>query len=605
MGRPSKRASKVRKGAEFAGASMRMALANPYKSAGGVYSWQLAQIYAARNDQMSGRFTTAARLAESMRTDDALMVAYTNRLAPLRCLKVQMKPASGAGGRSISREADALFGQEGVGLSQETISDVNGCLVNHGVAFTVNDHVLREDGSRTDFAVRYFPIEFVRWDETQQCFLARVDGLNEVPIVHGDGRWTVYRKHEYEPWKHGLVLAGGLVWARHAFAGRDWAKGSAAHGNAKVIGELPEGVSLQGPDGQLSQEAAAFVELLRAVASDDMPVGIRPSGAKTEYITNNSTAWQVFAELMNNAEKAAARLYLGTDGVLGSQGGAPGVDIESLFGVATTLVQGDIQAIERGVREGIIEPWCAMNFGDSSQAPRRSYLIPDADADAARAAMATRRTAFFADIAAARSNGFDVTQDYVNGLAGSHGVEAPLLKVAPVVAPPVPVAPLPAPTAEEIAEVVARRMPPAPAPVVVNTPPQLAPVADPSVEIAVAALDRKVETLAAKAPHVDPSVARLADEVRNAGAKVDRLAESTIRTVADVVEERVSRATELFRLELKAQSPKPEEVPFHIRNAAYLGDIKDMQARGLAIDNKFLRTLAKHHNVPPMSMKDA
>lgn len=451
MGAPSKRARKVRNAAEFDVARLTRALTPPRTSAS-VYAWTLAEIFSARDAQMRGQFAIAARLAESLRTDDALFVAYENRLAPQRCIKVELCAAPGARGAPIAAEAEALFGQAGVGIHPDTISDIHGCLVNHGVAFAVNVATPREDGSRVDFELRAWPIEFVRWDAYQRCFMARVEPTDlvpgettyagEVPIVHGDGRWVVFRKNEIEPFKSGALVAAALVWARHAYAIRDWAKSSIAHGSAKVVGELPTGVALQSADGTLTPEALAFADLLSGFANSDSFAGIRPAGSKSEFVTNTSTAWQVFAELVRNGEQAAARVYLGTDGALGSVGGAPGVDIQTLMGVAATLVEGDLRCIERGLLTGTIEPWCAVNHGDSSLAPKRRYLLADADADAARAAMSARRAAFFADIAAARENRFDITQSYVDEVAKMHGVDAPSLPpqsapvAAPVAAPP-------------------------------------------------------------------------------------------------------------------------------------------------------------------------
>jgi hypothetical protein len=149
----------------------------------------------------------------------------------------------------------------------------------------------------------------------------------------------------------------------------------------------------------------------------------------------------VWHELVLNAEKAAARIYLGTDGTLGAQGGAPGVDITALFGVATTKVQGDFQCIERALLTGLIEPWCALNFGDSTLAPTRRYLLPDPDEDARRASVGTRRSAFFADIKASRDNGFEITQAYVEATAKAYDVDAPLLPKQSAKAPTIMLAP--------------------------------------------------------------------------------------------------------------------------------------------------------------------
>lgn len=442
MGRPSKRASKVRYSAEFTGKSMELALGKPRQNSA-VYAWQLPAIYSARNAQMSGQFALAAKLADATKTDDAILVAYTNRLAPIRCLKKTIKAASeSAKAVSIAGEAEALFGQEGIAISQATESDIVGCLVDHGVAFAVNDCVVRDDGARTDVVVRYFPIEFIRWDSYKQCYLARIDtlaandGMYEAEVIHGDGRWIVFAKHEHEPWKRGAMAAVPLVWARHAFAVKDWAKGATSHGSAKMIGEMPAGVSLQDADGSLTPHAEEFIELMKTIMSEDMPVGIRPAGSKTEFVTNNSNAWQIYSELVNNAEKASARIYQGTDALLGSQGGAPGIDITAMFGVATTLVQGDVQALQRGFREGVIEPWCARNFGDSVLAPRRTYLMPDVDADAARASEAVRMAAFQAEMKEHKALGFVLSQEWVDARSKAHGVTAPTLPVVVPVSDP-------------------------------------------------------------------------------------------------------------------------------------------------------------------------
>ncbi len=447
MGAPSKRARKVRSNAEFDPVRLAAQLRPPRRGEGSG-SWGLAEIFAARDLQMAGSFERPARLAEAMRTDDALFVAYENRLAPQRMLSVALRPANdGARARAICGEADALFGQRGVGIHSDTIADIHGCLVNHGVAFGVNALTPRADGSRVDFEHRMWPIDFVRWDTVDRCFKARVDPqgqrpvvgsgyqvatMAEEPIVHGDGRWVIYQKHEWAPWKQdAAILSASVLWARHAFALRDWAKGSTAHGNAKLVGELPEGMPLQDANGQLTPEAGAFLELLRTLASVDSPYGVRPAGSKTEVLANGSSAWQVWNELASNAERAAARVYLGTDGTLGSRGGAPGVDIESLFGVAVTRVEGDLRAIERGFNTGVIQPWAALNFGDSSLAPERLYLMPDGDEETRRKSATERTTAFGQHLATLAGAGFKVSQDYVDGLARDLGVRTPVLVQVP------------------------------------------------------------------------------------------------------------------------------------------------------------------------------
>jgi hypothetical protein len=177
----------------------------------------------------------------------------------------------------------------------------------------------------------------------------------------------------------------------------------------------------------------AFAELLKGIAADDAPYGIRPFGSKIDYLVNSSGAWQVWERLMVNREKAAARVYLGSDAILGSIGGAPGVDIVALFRIASTILQGDIGVLERCISTGLLEPWAAINFGDSSLAPTRRYLLPDPDADAEREAFAKRQQAFFADLKAAKDSGCVVDQVYVDEIAKRYAV--PAISVATAVAP--------------------------------------------------------------------------------------------------------------------------------------------------------------------------
>lgn len=445
MGAASKRARVIRRRDDFDVARLSRTLRAP-AAPSGAYAWDLPSIVAARDAQLRGQFRLPARLAESSRTNAAIYPAQANRVAPQRCVRPVMVPAPGALGGSIARESEGLFGQHGIGVTIETLVDVNLTLANHGIAIGCNELRVRDDGSRTDLFMSHWPIEHVRWDPYARALKTAVEGGQEETIVHGDGRWVVFRAHETNPWTHGAILPASLVWASHAFAGRDWSKSSVAHGSAKVIGELPIGVALQIANVQtgaaeLSPEAAAMIELLRAIATDDSPVGIRPAGSKTDFMVNTSTAWQVFAELVRNGDKYAARIYLGTDGILGAQGGAPGIDIGALFGVASTIVQGDFGVISRGLRSGVLEPWTAINWGDSRLAPTRSYLMPDPDADAARTSLATRTEAFYSEIDKAKSLGFSISQAFVDEIAAKHGITPPVLPEESKKAPAIALAP--------------------------------------------------------------------------------------------------------------------------------------------------------------------
>lgn len=424
MGAPSKRAKKTRTGSEFDLVRLAAEL-RPPKLSSALYSWDLDTIRSARDAQMRGAFKLAAKLAQSTRTDYAIFSSFLNRLAPQRGLPVQLKPPNdSARAERVLSEAEALFGPRGVGIHPDTLADIDGTLANHGVAFGINVVTPREDGSRVDFEHKSWPIEYVRWDPNIRGYVTQLDGQAEEVICHGDGRWVIYQQHEHDPWTHGAILAVALLWADHAFGVRDRAKASNTHGNAKIIGTMPEGVALQDAANNPTPEAAAFLQLLRDVASADTPIGIKPFGSVMDYIVNNSAQWQIFKEIIDSGDKAADRVYLGHDMAVTSAGGDA---VGYLFGVRNDIVEGSLRAIERGLRTGVIEPWAAINFGDSALAPDRVYLLPDADEDARRKSLAERTKAFHDAIEAAKKNSFDVTAAYVAALAKEFGIPVPPL----------------------------------------------------------------------------------------------------------------------------------------------------------------------------------
>ena len=408
----------------------------PPTSTGSVYAWTLAEIFNARDAQIRGQFARPAQMAVSMRTNAAIGVARRGRLAPQKCIKVELVPAKGAGSTSMQGEADALYGDAGIAFTPGTRADVEGCLVDHGVAFGFNTWTVREDGSRTDCEVKFWPIEHVRWDDFRECYVTRVDPsveagpMGDVEIVHGDGRWVIWSLSEHKPHQQdAALLDASVVWAANAFANRDWAKSSVAHGNVKMIGTMPEGAALQDADGSTA-EAAAMIDLMRDMVSGDAPVGLLPFGADAQFVAPAGTNYQVFSELVLSSERLAARIYLGTDAVMGSNGGAPGVDVVSLMGVATTKIQGDLSAISRGIQTGSIEIWAALNFGTSEKAPTHRYMIPDLDLDSDVLARGARRQAFYADIDAAKKSGAVIDQAFIDDVAAQYDVKPVRLPAA-------------------------------------------------------------------------------------------------------------------------------------------------------------------------------
>lgn len=418
-------APKVRTAKEFLD-GRQLAIQPPTRS-NGAFSWDLETIKGARDDQMTGNFKRPTMLAKALRTDDAMFASYRNRIAPLSAIAAKFVPAGGARGKATAAKA-----QGAIHIARPTLAGIGGTLANHGVAIGFNEQITNDAGTVVEFRLTEWPLEFVKYNASK-CILETPcrDGVGPVEIRHGDGRWTIFSKFDELPWtQEACILPAALVWAAHAGGLSDWNSASLAHGLAKIMGELPEGVSLSDESGALSPEARMFLEMLRDMVSGAAAAGIRPAGSKTDFLANGSTAWQVFAELVGDRTKSAARIYNGTDAMLGSVGGAPGVDISALFNIASSIVQGDMLAIEAGINTGVIQPWCAINEGSSRYAPSLAYQMPDPDAAAKRGEKAADFTRLFETLDQMRAQKFMVDQPVVDRVAADLGISP-----APVLAP--------------------------------------------------------------------------------------------------------------------------------------------------------------------------
>jgi hypothetical protein len=398
-------------------------VAPPQRKQGGGYTWSLETIRAARDAQMRGQFDTPVRMAEAFRTNDAMFVAYQTRVSTQSAIKLVWRPADTDAGRVWCERAECA-----IQIPQHVRESILGTMANHGIAVGYVQHATVDDpdyGPTVVMTLTEWPLEHVRYNASAGTLETSVrDGL-PVTITHGDGRWVVFRKFGVAPWtQDACVLPGALVWAAHGGCLSDWAGSSYSQSQAKTIATLREGVPL-GVNGLPSAEAQGVLDTLTQLLTGDSPAVVLPNGATAEVLYNGSTAWQVFKELGLDRGKAAQRIYLGTDAALGSQGGAPGVDIQALFNVASTRIQGDLEALERGYREGLLLPWAAMHGVARADMFTLAYAMPDADGERRAAQEAGAIERLSAMVAAMKTTGLDVTQDTVDALVRILNVTVP------------------------------------------------------------------------------------------------------------------------------------------------------------------------------------
>jgi hypothetical protein len=402
----------------------RGAVAPPVSRLGGGCGWSLELIRRARDCQLRGQFAEAVRMAEAFRTNDALFTAYQARVATQSAIRLLWRAADTRPGRTAARRAELA-----IKTPQHARESILGTLANHGIAigYVVQSTADGPDGPTTLMTLTEWPLEHVRYNPAQCTLETRTLANGTITITHGDGRWIVFRKFGVTPWtQDACVLPGALLWAAHGGAISDWSSASFSHGQPKVVGTLREGVPLgNGTDGALSAEGQALLNVIASLVSGESGAGVLPAGSDAKLLYNGSTAWQVFKELGMNREKAAMRIYLGTDAALGSQGGAPGVDISALFDVASSRIQGDLEALERGFREGMIEPWARMHGVSAENLPCLTYAMPDADGERRSAQESAAFDRMGTMIAVMKTAGLLVDQFTVDAIVQALGITIP------------------------------------------------------------------------------------------------------------------------------------------------------------------------------------
>lgn len=425
---------RVRKAEEFAIPVPR----KPPRRTGPTHCWDLDQIIAARNAQMRGDFALAVKLAKAMRTDDAQFIAYRNRLAPQKAIAATLVPAPGARGEAVAKKAG-----RSVIAPRHVLTSIVGTLADHGIAIGYIERDTNEEGTRVNMRLTEWPLEFVKWNESREVLETRTRDAGTIDIVHGNGEYVVFRGIGNEPWsQEACIIPGALVWPSHAYGIRDWNSTAKSHGLAKLAAEMQEGVPLAKDDGTLHAQAESVLNTLTDLSEGEAGAGIFPHGAKPQVLYNGSNAWQIFDTLEGNRAKAFARIYLGTDAILGSVGGAPGIDIAELFRVASGIFQGDFRALEEGLRTGLYEPWTAINEGDSRLAPSLKYELPDPDENKRSEQEAAKLERVHTEIERRKKNGMAVTQEVVAELCKVHAVRAvPVLAPATQASVPITLAP--------------------------------------------------------------------------------------------------------------------------------------------------------------------
>lgn len=278
------------------------------------------------------------------------------------------------------------------------------------------------DASTLEPAISLFPTTSVWWNGFAQRLEAITAEGGRMPIVDGDGKWTVIGNGA-KPWLRGAIRAIAQPWASASYAERDEAALSAYLGRLCPIGIAPEKIQ----PGTLEGDAllAAIRDLGEAQSG-----GLFPFGTQVTTLANiDAGAAALFAGFLDRRSTGFELAYLGAP----RAGSTPGVYLSPQYGqVTASIIRSDTTTISAALgRIGAV--YGAINYGlTEAESPGHRWLLPDpTEADRVKAT-GDAYTRAAGIVKAEKDAGIDMTPERLAAIYGGQGIPVPTMPVAEV-----------------------------------------------------------------------------------------------------------------------------------------------------------------------------
>lgn len=290
------------------------------------------------------------------------------------------------------------------------------------MGFAVWQHVYGDPDPLTGVRkiyTRRWPTWAVNYYPSRRTFVALTDS-GPVDIITGDGKFTLVADDD-EPHHAGAIRPLGLEVLAGVLSDQALASYIDMYGNPKLWATMPPNVAVDSAEGR------DFFDALGVIIGPNGR-GAIPYGAKLDWAQLSAAQSTMFKDA---DEKISARCYailLGSNGT--GMAGTGGVYLSPTFqGVARTITSRLLLSIVRAANAGHIAPYLEINYAAGIAesrgwiAPVLDIPLPDPDADARRKAYAERAKERTEIITSERSAGLDVTQERVDQLSASLGLE--------------------------------------------------------------------------------------------------------------------------------------------------------------------------------------
>ncbi|UAW08043.1 hypothetical protein [Myxococcus phage Mx4 ts27htf-1hrm-1] len=316
----------------------------------------------------TGHFALASALVDAMGRDDRLEAVVQQRIEALGGLPfaLQSSEEGQAKADDAAKAATVLWPQIASGPARNELLHWGLFL---GVALGQNVWTV-EDGRWVPRLKVWHP-RYLRYDWTERAYFVVVNEGTERRVTPGDGEWVLFTPYGAERgWMRGFVRSLAILYLTRQFCLRDWSRYSEVHGQPIKKAVVPKGAQ--------EEAKARFRDQVARLANESTVMLVRQKSGDIEenfdiqLLEALGRSDEGFDRLIARCDAGMAIRVLGqnlTTEVKGGSFAATSVHER----VAQRKLAFDAESLSPCLREQVLMPWAAFNFGDSRLAPHPTY----------------------------------------------------------------------------------------------------------------------------------------------------------------------------------------------------------------------------------------
>jgi phage gp29-like protein len=340
------------------------------------FSWtdvdSVQQVKAAIRQLEFGHLQAAALIVDAMRRDDRISACLDRRTQALPALPFRLEPGEGA---QAQRAMDALEESFEEVFPDAVLGELQSWEVMLGISIA---QLLpwEERGGLLWPRLKVWHPRHLMWRWDTRAWHINTETEASVKVTPGDGQWLLYASHSLDrAYMWGASRYLYVPWLLRQWGLRDWGRWSEVYGTP-----IRKAFTPAAADEADKQRFLDEVTQLGVESTIRLPTSADPSQKfDVELLEAKSTGSDGFDRLVSKAEAGIAICILGQNLSTEVKGGsyAAAQVHESIRG---EILQADAQRLAVCLREHVLKPWAALNFGDANLAPRLCWNTePPAD----------------------------------------------------------------------------------------------------------------------------------------------------------------------------------------------------------------------------------